>query len=775
MLRHRPALCAALLLLTVVTYLPLWRNDFVDFDDERYITGNPQVTQGLGGPGLRWAWTTFHGNYWQPLTWMSLQFDAHFFSTTSPSGLPAPSPVAVHAHNLFWHSASVLLLFALLDRLTGARWQSFLAAALFAVHPMHVESVAWAVERKDVLSVFFGLLALWAYARYAERPGWRRYLGVAAAFALSLLAKPMLMTLPFVLLLLDYWPLRRLSSGKPGRLVLEKIPLFVLAVGSAAITAVARQQTGALVSLSELPLSARLANALTAYGWYLAHTFYPVNLAALYPHPCRDWSVAGALTGAATLLAVSALALWQARRRPWLIVAWLWFVGALVPVIGLAQGGMQAWADRFSYWPHVGLFVGLVWGLAEIVRRWHIGPRVAGAAGAAILGCLATLTWIQVGHWRDSAAVWSKALAVSPNNPHAHANFGRGALNRGRPDIAAHHLAEAVRLCPADSEYRYALGTALLALGRLDEAAEQYQEAVRQAPRTSEAWHNLGVVRLRQGDGAGALAAFRRALELQPGAADTLAGIGRALWLLGQRQEALAAFHQALEREPNEADAWHGLGRAYLVLGEPDRAVEALTRARQCGLANVGVCNDLGVALGRRGEWFHAVTWHLTAVRAHDEGERALARMNGRVPRTGPAAQGVVLRCRLAFALHEHGDWRAAAEVYRAARLRDPGWPERFAAEAWRLATHTDAGLRDPEQAFELASQAVQGAAEPTAALLEALAVALAARGNYPEAARAARQAERLALLEGGSAHAADIRDRLSLFLHDSLVPESGP
>ena len=281
-------------------------------------------------------------------------------------------PAAFHGQNLAWHAASALLLFGLWQRLTGARGRSFLVAALFAVHPMHVESVAWAIERKDVLSVFFGVLTLWAYARYLDRPGWKRYLPLGTAFLLSLLSKPMLITLPFVLLLLDYWPLRR--TAPPRRLVWEKAPLFALAALFAVVTVVLRFEHGALVSLDDVPLLSRVANALTAYGWYLSTTFYPARLAALYPHPYDHWSPAAALAGAAALLSLTALSVWQARRRPWLITGWLWFVVALVPVIGLAQGGKQAWADRFSYWPHIGLFVAVVWGLGECVERCASPP-----------------------------------------------------------------------------------------------------------------------------------------------------------------------------------------------------------------------------------------------------------------------------------------------------------------------------------------------------------------------------------------------------------------
>jgi hypothetical protein len=446
-----PCLCSALLGLTAAAYAPLWHNDFIDFDDGPYITDNADVKEGLSWSGLAWAWDGGSAPYWAPLTWLSLQLDAECFSARDAEGQVSLSPAAFHGENLAWHAASALLLFGLLLRLTGAPGKSFLAAALFAVHPMHVESVAWAVERKDVLSVFFGVLTLWAYAWYVERPGWRRYLPLAGAFLLSLLAKPMLMTLPFVLLLLDYWPLCRVGnprfeiSNLKSR-IREKLPLFALAVLSALITLVGRYEHGALISLDAVSPTSRAANALTAYGWYLSATFYPARLAVLYPHPYENWSAPAALAGAAALLAVSALAVWQARRRPWLLVGWLWFVGALLPVIGLAQGGKQAWADRFSYWPHVGLFIAVAWGLGELAGRARVPARLAGAAAALALGGLAALTWVQVGYWRDAPTLWEHTLAVTGDNLVAEQHLAGYYLNRGLPDQAAPHREAAIRL-----------------------------------------------------------------------------------------------------------------------------------------------------------------------------------------------------------------------------------------------------------------------------------------------------------------------------------------
>jgi hypothetical protein len=453
-----------LLALTGLVYLPVWRNDFIDYDDDAYLTANPKVVEGLSWSSISWAFSNQEMPYWIPLTWLSLQVDAHFFSSQNAEGDAILSPQACHGQNLFWHTASCLLLFAILRRLTGRHWFSFLAAALFAIHPMHVESVAWAFERKDVLSVFFGLLALRAYIGYAEAPSRLRALGTAAAFGLSLMSKPMLITLPFVLLLLDYWPLRRLWASKslltanPSRdgrpaslrqLVLEKWLLFGLSLVFAYVTLLSRFEHGALVSLDTISVQARVANGLTGYGWYLAHTFYPTGLAILYPHPYENWSVGPAAAGACALLLLTIIALWQAKRRPWLIVGWFWFVATLAPVIGLAQGGAQAWADRFSYWPHIGLFLAVVWGLGELVEKLRVHKIVIGSAAVLVLTLLGGLTWSQIGYWENTRTLWEHDLAVTTDNDRAHQHMSIYLRNHGLLREAEFHLAESYRLQPS--------------------------------------------------------------------------------------------------------------------------------------------------------------------------------------------------------------------------------------------------------------------------------------------------------------------------------------
>jgi tetratricopeptide (TPR) repeat protein len=708
-------LCAALVALTAVAFFPVWANGFVDLDDELYITANPQVLGGLSWSGVAWAFTTRHGNYWQPLGWLSLQADAQFLCRHLRDGQAVPSPAAFHGENLLWHAGAALLLFGSLQRLTGARWRSFLVAAVFAAHPLRVESVAWAAERKDVLSTFFGALALWAWAHYRERPRWGWYLGVVAAFVLSLLAKPMLMTLPFVLLLLDYWPPRRVTAGaaRPsvGRLIWEKVPLLALSVAAASAATVARAKSHTAIPLAALPLSDRLANATAGYGWYLAHTFYPARLGPWYPHRFGNWQVGPVLTGATALVSLTLLSLWQARRRPWLIVGWLWLVGSLLPVIGLAQGGEQAWADRFSYWPQVGLLVAAVWGLAELADRLRLPVAVRAAGGALAVGVVGALTWFQVGHWRDTAALWERALAVTEDNPRAHANLGSYYVKRGRPDVAAAHFAEAARALPQSAAYQYDLGVALLLLGRSDEAAEQFRRTLMLDPGNLDAWHNLGMARSHQGRPDAAARCFRRALVCATARDDTRTELGRALWRLGRREEAAQTFRDVLSRDPQDAYAWEGLGRACLAHGDYPAAREAFAQALACRPQFPAAYSGLGTSLDREGRWLEAVRCHAQAVQMQEEIDSELAAMGGRSPQPEGAPPSALFWCRLGHALRQLGDSRAAA-AYGMALRQAPEWPGLFAAKAWGLATGLG-GAWDPREALELATQAVEGVEDP--------------------------------------------------------------
>jgi Flp pilus assembly protein TadD len=498
-------------------------HQFIILDDNRYIRENPIVNRGLTPTGIAWAFTTFHAANWHPLTWISHMLDSQLF------GLNAGGHLLVNA---LIHASNTVLLFLFLRRTTGARWQSAIVAALFALHPLHVESVAWAAERKDTLSTFFGLLSLMAYARYVETPSWKRYALVAVALAFGLMAKPMLVTWPFVMLLLDYWPLRRFrwqsSTGTAGfvkalmPLVREKLPLFCLVAASAVMTVVAQSHGGAVRTLVNVPVSLRVANAIVSCAKYLFLTVWPNHLVVYYPFSRTGVPLWQLLCAIVLLAVITVLVLRHATERPYLLVGWLWFVGTLVPVIGLVQVGGAAMADRYHYIPSIGLFIAVVFGLSDLAAMFRIDRTVTGALTVAALAILACLTAVQVGRWRNSATLFQYTASLIPDNRMIENNLGTILGESGRYDEAAAHFTKALRTKPdfleiiSDADIRGNLGLLLAHQGKLAEAVEQLNEALLLNPNSAEAHVSLGVVLLRLGKAEESIPHFRAAIQLKP-------------------------------------------------------------------------------------------------------------------------------------------------------------------------------------------------------------------------------------------------------------------
>jgi len=577
--------------LALVTLGVFWHavgNDFVNVDDHRYVFENPYVQDGLTAASVCWAFTTFETSNWHPLTWLSLEADAQL-SGTGPRGF--------HRTNVLIHAANVVLLFVGLRCLTGRVWPAALVAALFALHPLHVESVAWVSERKDVLSTFFWMLTLIAYAWYVRLPGWRRYLSVATALVLGLLAKPMLVSLPFVLLLLDYWPLERWGRW---RLVWEKAPLFAAAAASCVVTYCA--QGGAMQSFEELSLGARVANAVVAYAAYLRKIVWPHDLAAFYPHP-RDglppWQIAAA---GALLAAISGSVLALARRQPYLLVGWLWYLGTLVPVIGLVQVGLQAMADRYTYVPLIGCFLMIAWGLADLAAWGRARIAIAALVGAALLGC-AVLSWLQITYWGNSIRLWEHTLQVTTRNAFAHQNLGAafvadrkeaeamrqfeaclqadprngsahhslGVLlaNAGRGAEAMQHLQTAVELIPQYSKVHTSLGALLAHQGKLEEADQQFARACQINPNDPEAYGPWGTILTRLGRLDEAVICYRRAVELAPDLVQYHCNLALALHRQGNRGAADLQYQEALRLDPNWPET--AIRRAWIAATRPEK------------------------------------------------------------------------------------------------------------------------------------------------------------------------------------------------------------
>jgi tetratricopeptide (TPR) repeat protein len=555
-------------------------HQFITLDDPTYIQENPMVNRGVTLRGLAWAFTTFYATNWHPLTWISHMIDCQLF------GMNAGNHLVVNA---LIHVANTLLVFWFLFRTTHARWPSALVAALFALHPLHVESVVWASERKDTLSTFFGLLSLIAYARYANAPSISRYAFVAITLAMGLLAKPMLVTWPFVMLLLDYWPLGRLedSMGKENRrsashrevatgitsLVWEKLPLFILVAASAVITFLAQSHGGAVRTFTDAPVALRLSNALGSYAKYLALTFWPNDLAVYYPFAWAGipaWQIIGAVF---LLIGITAFCFSQRKIRPYLVVGWLWFLGTLVPVIGIVQVGGQTMADRYFYIPSIGLFIALVFSLGDISKSWRVASALSAGIAGALLLILATLTNAQIHLWHDSFTLFEHTLAVTPPNLRIENSLALAMGGSGRYDEAAAHFEKTLQIDPNFYDGLVGMGVTRAFQGRIPEAIGYFQAAIRSQPDVPKAHVQLALALWKQNDDQAALEEMSRASQLAPEDAGIRADLGLALELAGRIPEAIQQLHDALQMNPNSAEAHSNLGLALLASGKARESI----------------------------------------------------------------------------------------------------------------------------------------------------------------------------------------------------------
>ncbi len=762
-----------LVVATAVAYRPVWDNGFVEnYDDTTYITKNPHVLAGLTWRGAWWALTTGSQSNWHPLTWLSLQLDVTLFG---------PGARGFHFTNLLFHVGATVVLFFALARMTGAVWPAAFAAALFALHPLHVESVAWAAERKDVLSAFLGVATLWAYVRYVERPAPGRYLATAGVYALGLLAKPMLVTLPFVLLLLDYWPLRRFAEpllradavpgeGEPlrpacpryraGWLLVEKVPLLVLAAASSVVTFLVQREGGAMESLEWVPLWARLENALVVAVAYIGKMAWPLHLAIFYPHPGILLPAWKAVAAGLLLAGATGLAVWGGRRHPYLPVGWFWYVGMLVPVIGVVQVGSQAMADRYTYLPSVGLGVLAAWGAAELAARRGVpGAVLALAAGGVLAGCAAA-TWVQAGTWKDAATVWAHARDAVEGNYLAYHNFGLELDHQGRLEDAMAYYEKALALKPDYFEARYNLGFALLRLGRMDDAARNFRMALAIDPRAPEANTNLGIVLAEQGKFEEAVARFDRALKSRPDLAAIYIDRGLAFERMGRLADAYRDYTDGLklmaEQDAEEAGlpvpagmkadrplAHRNLGWLLVRMGRLAEAEGQLTEAVRLRPKDPDMAALLGEVLFLEGRPADAAAW----------ARRAL----GLRPGVGRRYY------ELGLALAGQGQATAARRCFEVGRRLDPNWPRGASQFAWRLATAASPGAGDGLLAVYLARQSTEATGEQDPDSLDTLAAAYARAGRFGEARSAAGKAIELAAAQGHTDWVPSLRARLRL------------
>ncbi len=692
-------ICLWLALVTVLVYEPVFHAQFTGYDDPEYVTANPHVLSGITVANLRWAFVTNHAGNWHPVAWISLMLDSQFFGH---------GPDVFHAVNLLLHVANTLLLFLWLCRATGAKWRSALVAALFALHPLHVESVAWISERKDVLSTLFWMLALLGYTDYAKTGRISRYFIALLLFGIGLMAKPMLVSLPCVLLLLDYWPLRRFAEKRTLRLLIEKLPFLAFSIASSAVTLLV-QRKHALTSLDTVPIFLRAQNATLACVTYIGKMFRPRGLAVIYPYNLHP-SPIHALLSLAALVIVSAVVILTRRHKPYLFTGWLWFLLTLAPVIGIVQVGTQSMADRYTYIPLIGLFVVLAWGGREALNGLRI-PSLVQALGASIaLALCAGLTRAQLRYWHDSIALFQHAANVTLDNGIAEANLGFALAEQGRHDQAIAHYKTALQSQPRATIWNN-LGQSLAATGKPEEGINAFQNALNLNPCFGDAHHNLALALARNGKQQESLIHFGDAARLEPENASVHNNYAIMLGRAGRIDEAIQQFQMALRLAPD-------------------------TAATHFNLANL-----------------------LVKQHAQDE---AMAHYSEAL-RLNPVL--VEAHCNIASILREKGRVEDAAAHYIAALQTKGGYLPAMMGLAWIYATASgESRNQHAAEAVRLAEQACQISGRKQSGPLDLLAAAYANAGRFEEAVKTGKEAFAIAKAAGEDDFADSIRARIALY-----------
>jgi tetratricopeptide (TPR) repeat protein len=633
---QNPIVCVVLVLMVAAVFGQTVRFDFVNFDDDAYVNGNLVVQKGLTLKGAAWALTFGEIGHWHPLTWLTHMADCQAY------GLWAGGH---HLTNVALHAVTSALLFLVLLNMTGKQWRSAFVAALFAIHPLRAESVAWIAERKDVLSGMFFMLALWAYVGYVRQPSRGRYVATALLFGLGLMSKNMLVTFPFVLLLLDWWPLGRMKpaetvDGSAGSwspdvpvwgLVKEKIPLLLLSVGSCVATALAPEK---VVALYRVPFLERVGNALVSYVIYLQQMLFPAGLAALYPNAPTGQPIWKVFLAFVVLAGVSAGVVTCRKKRPFLLMGWLWYLGMLVPAIGLVQISFYAHADRYTYLPGIGLAIAGTWAVADWSQGWKHRRLVLGCLMAALTGVLMVWGHIQTSYWKNSESLWIRALACTPANSVAHNNLGNALVKDGKVDDAIEHYKKALEINPAYDMAHYNLGDALVMKGNLGEAIAQYRKALEINPSYEDAHYNLGNALAMKGNLEEAIAHYRKALESGPGSAEAHNNLGKALAMQGNLEEAIAHYQKAVAIKPNFTTALNNL--AWLLATASDaslrngaKAVALAEQTKQLtGGENPMILHTLAAAYAETGRYSEAAETARRALQLADaQGGTALAGM----------------------------------------------------------------------------------------------------------------------------------------------------
>jgi len=595
------------------------KNGFVNYDDPDYITNNPEVRSGLTWSNFWWAFQTSHAGNWHPVTWLSHMLDCTSF------GL---NPAGHHFVSVIFHAFSAVFLFFALNEMTAAPGRSFVTAALFALHPLRVESVAWACERKDVLAAFFGTLTILLYGRWCtnllreQSRALGYYLAALGTFVLGLMSKSVLVTLPAVLLLLDYWPLgrwrRRDGSLSARRLLLEKLPFLIIAAGAGIWTMLVQHRIGAVKTFADYPIDARVGNAVVSYCRYLLKLFYPTNLAAFYPHPVY-WPVVVVIVSACFIATVSFLSVRYRQRHPYFVVGWLWYLITALPVIGLIQVGAQSMADRYTYIPSIGICMCASWGVYSAFESLSWQKQFLRVTALTVIACFAAATVRQVGYWHDSLRLFRHTIAVTEDNPVAHMNLGIALLEAGDRIRGLEELRTSVRIAPNYPDAHLALGTALADTAAYEQAISELDATLRLSPRSAKAYLEAGVVFDKMGKTVEAAKVFERAIQLEPDYADAYNDLGVVLEKLGRLVEAASEYQQALRCAPSHVNAHQNLGALEYHSGRIKEAIAEFTAASQLDPSSAAAHNNLGGALFVAGRYEDAISQYQAALKANPD------------------------------------------------------------------------------------------------------------------------------------------------------------
>jgi tetratricopeptide (TPR) repeat protein len=745
---------AGLILLIGVAFEPLRYNGFVNYDDNRYIVENRHIQPGFTHESVIWAFTTGHASNWHPLTWLSHLIDIELF------GL---DPLGHHLHNLLLHTTSTVLLFWLLHRMTGAVWRSAFVAMAFGVHPLRVESIAWAAERKDVLSMLFFMLTVAAYLYYVKRGGIGRYLLIVLCFIMGLMAKPILVTLPIVLLILDFWPLERIQKGasenhqksNPGEsggkqyrpaplsdLIAEKIPLFILAFASCIVT-YAVQKAGC--GINSIAFHTRIFTAVTGYITYIGRIFWPQNLAVLYPYPETGlpiWQVAAAFTG---MLAISGSVFLCRHHKPYLLTGWLWYVVTMIPVIGLVHVGSQWTADRYTYLPSIGITLMITWTTVEFLsakRRYC--QLFSTLTGGIIILALVIATRLQLSYWQNSVILYEHTLSITQNNYIIHTNLGWSLIQQNEIDKATHHIQKALQICPDFPPANDNLAIICMLHQRNDEAISYLHKALNADPDDIAANRMMGLTLLEEQRFDEAMEHFYKVLKVSPDEAEVYYSVGIILATQGKMEEAIQAYEQAVRCKQNYYKAFNNLGAIKAQQGLWDQAIAYFQRCLQINPNYAQSHRNIGLVLQTQGRTEDAIPYFRAAL-AIDS-------------RDYPAYYN------LACSLHETGKLQDAITAYRETLQLNPNSAEALSDLARILSATADSTIQKPAEALSLAQKACQLTEFKEPSQLDTLAVAYAAAGQFKKAAETAQKAIDTANTAGQTDLASRIEQRLKLY-----------